>query len=74
MDEAIIGYGRLYLYLNILWMEYGRVEVEGERKRGRLRRTWERKVEEGRVTVGVGREDVLCRLKWSVGVNQIAAG
>ena len=31
-------------------------------------------VEGKSVKVGLRREDVLCRLKWSVGVNQIADG
>ena len=34
----------------------------------------EKQVEEESVNVGLRREDELCRSKWSVGVNQIAAG
>ena len=48
--------------------------VEGHRKKGKLKRTWKNQVEEESVKVGVRREDALCRSKWSVGVNQIAAG
>ena len=33
-----------------------------------------KQVEEESVKVGIRREDALCRSKWSVGVNQIAAG
>ena len=50
------------------------IEVEGERKKGRLTRTWKKQVEEESVKVGLRREDVLCSSKWSVGVNHIAAG
>ena len=41
---------------------------------GRPKRTWKRLVEEESVKIGLKREDALCRSKWSVGVNQIAAG
>ena len=40
----------------------------------RLKRTWMKKVEEESEMVGLWREDALCQPKWSVGVNQIAAG
>ena len=33
-----------------------------------------KQVEEESVQVGLSKGDALCRLKWSVGVNQIAAG
>ena len=49
-------------------------EVEGQRKKGRPNRTWKKQVEEESVKVGLRKEDALCRSKWSVGVNQIAAG
>ena len=48
-------------------------EVEGQRKKGRLKRTWKKQVEEESVKVGLRREDALCQSKWSVGVNQIAS-
>ena len=44
-------------------------EVEGQRKKGRPKRMWEKQVEEESVKVGLRREDALCRSKWSVGVN-----
>ena len=47
-------------------------EVEGQRKKGRLKRTWKKQVEEEIVNIGLRREDALCRSKCSVGVNQIA--
>ena len=49
-------------------------EVAGQRKKGRLKRTWKKQVEEEGVKVGLRRKSALCRSKWSVGVNQIAAG
>ena len=35
-------------------------EVEGERKKGRLKRTRKKQVEEGSVEVGLRKEDALC--------------
>ena len=35
---------------------------------------WRKQVEEESVKVGLIREDAPCRSKWSVGINQIAAG
>ena len=49
-------------------------DVEHQRKKGRLKRTWKKQVEEESVKVGLRMEDALCRSKWNVGVNQIAAG
>ena len=49
-------------------------EAEGQRKKGRLKRTWKKQVEEESVKIGLRKEDALCRSKWSVDVNQIAAG
>ena len=50
------------------------LEAEGQRKKWRPKRTWKKQVEGESVKVGLRREDGLCRSKWSVGVNQIAAG
>ena len=50
------------------------IEVKGQRKKGRLKRTWKKEVEEESVKVGLRREDALCRSKWSADVNRIAAG
>ena len=49
-------------------------EVEGQRKKGRPKRTWKKQVEEESMKVGLRRKDALCRSKWSVGINRIAAG
>ena len=49
-------------------------EVEGQRKKGRPKRTWKKQFEVESVMDSLRREDALCRSKWSVGVNQIAAG
>ena len=35
-------------------------EVEGQRKKGRPKRTWKRQLEEESVKVGLRREDALC--------------
>ena len=48
-------------------------EVEGERKKGRPKITWKKQVEEISVKFGLRREDAFCRLKWSVGINDIVA-
>ena len=68
------------LYGHVLRREDGHVlrralvfEVEGQRKKERLKRTWKRQVEEESVKIGLRRDNSLCRLKWCVGVNQIAA-
>ena len=47
-------------------------EVEGQRKKERPKRTLKKPVEDENVKIGLRREDVLCRSKWSVGVNLIA--
>ena len=47
--------------------------VEGQKKNGWPKRTWKKQVEEESVKIGLRREDALCRSKWSVGVNKIAA-
>ena len=47
--------------------------VEGQRRKRKLKRTWKKQVEEESVKVGLRREDTICRSKWSVGVNKIAA-
>ena len=49
-------------------------EVKGQKKKGRLKRTCVKQVEEENVKIALRREDTLCRTKWSVDVNQIAAG
>ena len=67
-------------YGHVLWRKDGHIlrmaldfEVEGRRTKGRLRRTWTKQVGGKSVKVGLKKEDVLCRLKLSAGVNQIAA-
>ena len=49
-------------------------EVEGQMDKGRPKGSCKKRAEEESVKVGLRREDVLHRTKWSVGVNQIAAG
>ena len=49
-------------------------EAEGEREKGRPKRTWKKQVEEESVKVGLRRKDALCRSNSSIGVNKIAAG
>ena len=68
-------------YRNVLRREDGHVlrraldfEVEGERKKGTLKRTWKKQVDEESVKVGLRKEETLFRSNSSVGINQIAAG
>ena len=49
-------------------------DAEWQRKKGRLKRTWKRWVGEESMKVGLRMKDALCRSKWSVGVNKVAAG
>ena len=49
-------------------------KVRGQGKKGRQKRTWKKHVVEESVRVGLRREDAVCRLKWCVGINLIAAG
>ena len=49
-------------------------KVECQKKKGRLKRTWKKQVEEENVKVGLRWEDALYRSKWSVGFNLIAVG
>ena len=44
-------------------------EVEGQKKKGNLKRTWIKKAEEESQKVGLRREDAFCRSKRSVGIN-----
>ena len=76
-----VGYGSVRWYGHGLRREDGHVlkmaldlEVEGQRKKWRQKRTRKRQDEEERVKVGLRREDALCRSKWIVDINQIVAG
>ena len=48
--------------------------VEGQGKKGSPRRTCKSKFDEKSMKCGLRRKDALCRSKWSIGVNKIAAG
>ena len=79
IDELAMA-NSVYCYGNVLRREGSYVlrmaldfEVEGQRMKGRPKRTWKKQVEEECVTVGVRMEDAVYRSKKSVGVNQIAA-
>ena len=50
------------------------IEAEGQRKKGRQKRTRKKQVEEESMKVGLRRKDALCSSMWSVGVDKIAAG
>ena len=60
----------------MLWREDGHDlrRALGQRKKGRPKRTWKKQVEDESMKVGLRRKDALCRSKWSVSVNKIAAG
>ena len=67
------------LYVHVLRREDGHVlrralefEVEGQRKKGRPKRTWKKQVEEEIIKVGLSRDNALCRSMWVVGVTLIA--
>ena len=71
----------VHLYGHVLRREDGHVlrraldfEVEGQRKKGRPKRTWKKQVEEESMKVVLRREDAICHSKWSFGVNKITAG
>ena len=49
-------------------------EVEGQKKKGRPKKTWKKQVEEEGVKVDLGRNYELCRSKLSVVISQIATG
>ena len=40
------------------------LEVDGQRKKVTLKRTWKKQVEEEPVKIGLRREDAFCRSKW----------
>ena len=80
IDQLIIA-SSVCWYGHMLRREDGNVlrrvldfEVEGQRMKGRPKRTCRKQAEEENVKVGLRREDALCRSKWSVAVNQITAG
>ena len=49
-------------------------EVEDQRKKGRPKRTWKKQVDGESMKVGMRRKDALCRSKWCLGIDKIAAG
>ena len=49
-------------------------EVDGQRKKGRPKRIWKKRVNEESIKVGLKRKDLLCHSKWSVSINRIAVG
>ena len=57
-----------------VWRRALDIEVEGQRKKGRLKRTWKKHVEEEGVKVGLRREDALCQSRLNVGINLIPTG
>ena len=80
VDQLAMANG-VHWYGHVLRREDGHVlrraldfEVEGQRKKGRPKRTWKKHVEEESVKIGLRRKDALCRSNWSVGVNKITDG
>ena len=62
---------------HVLWREDDHAlyfEVEGQRMKGRPKRTWKKQVDEESMNVGLRMRDALCRSKCGVGVNKITAG
>ena len=50
------------------------LEVNGNRKRGRPKKTWKKQVEKETQKIGLKKEDALNRNKWRDGVRAIAEG
>ena len=80
MDQLAMG-NSVRWYGHVLRREDGHVlkkalhfEIEGQRNKGRPKRTWKRQVEEESAKVGLKRKDAFCRSKWNDDVNKIAAG
>ena len=48
------------------------LEVKGKRKRGRPKKMWKMQVEKESKSVGLEKEDDLNRVRWRVGVGEIA--
>ena len=46
--------------------------MKGERKRGQPKKTWKTQVEKESKSVGFEKEDALNRVRWRVGVGEIA--
>ena len=80
IDQLAMAYSVRW-YVHVLRREDGHIlrraldiEVDGQRKKGRPKRTWKRQVVEESVKIGLRRENVLCQSEWSVGVDKIADG
>ena len=48
------------------------IEVTIHWKKGRKERIWKNQVDEESMKFGLSRKDLICQIKWIVGVNQIA--
>ena len=77
----LLAMSNVHWYDHVLRREDGNVlrlaldfEVEGQRKKGRLERTWRKQVGFKCVKIGLRMEDALCRSKWNVDINYIAVG
>ena len=71
----------VHWYGHVLSREYCHVlrraldfEVEGQRKKGRPKRTLKKQVEVESVNVCLRMDDAFSQSKWIVGIDQIAAG
>ena len=49
-------------------------EVRGKSKPGRPKKTWKTQVEKESKSVGLEKKDAMNRVRWRVGVREIAAG
>ena len=48
-------------------------EVRGKRKRGRPKKTWKTQMEKESKSVGMEKKEAMNRVRWRVGVREIAA-
>ena len=65
--------------MHVLWRDDGHVlrkamefEVKGKRKREPPKKTWKMPVDKESESVGLEKEDAMNRVRWKVGVREIA--
>ena len=54
-------------------LEQCMTEIKGQKKKGRLKRTWKKQVEEESMNIRLSMKDAHCRSKWIISVNLITS-